>query len=143
MEFKELHSKVAKECMTKLMANPTFYEKAMKNVQSKGKRFDFTLESGEVIKLRSELEFGIATYLKEHNLDFRYEKDPIQYLGTDNRVHSYYIDFYVPSLGLAIEGKPKQLWSRCDTQLKLNEAKKHFNYVMLVAYDLTELDSFI
>lgn len=142
-EFKKQHREVARQFMTQKMSEPEFYEKAMRNIQSKGKRLEFVSFTGEVIKLRSELEYGIATYLKEHNLDFRYEKDPIQYVGLDGRIHSYYVDFYIPSLDLAIEGKPKQLWSRDDTQIKLCEAKKHFKTVMLVAYDLTELDSFI
>lgn len=142
-EFKRQHREVARKFMTEHMADPIFYAKAMKNIKSKGKRFDFEMPNGETIRLRSELELGIANYLKEHNIEFRYEKDPIKYFDSEGNIHSYYIDFYIPSLDIGIEGKPKQLWKREDTQVKLKEAKKHFKTVLLVAYDLTELDSII
>lgn len=142
-EFKALHREVGKRFMTQKMSEPEFFEKAMKNIQSKGKRIDFTMSDGTVIKVRSQLEYNIAKHLTDRGLAFRYEQDPIQYVLPDGTSHTYYVDFYIPSLDLAIEGKPKQLWNRDDTQIKLEEAKKHFSMAILVAYDLTELDSII
>lgn len=137
-EFKDLHRRVAREFMLNRMSDPEFYEKAMNNIRSKGKRVYFTKKNGEVLKLRSQLEYYIAEYLDSINIDFQYEKSSIPY-EINEEIHSYHIDFTIPSLSMAIEGKPESLWDREDTVLKLNAAKKFYSYVLLVGYDLSNL----
>ena len=139
-EFKELHREVGRRTMSKLMSNEDFFWTTVENTKdtSLGKVSTYTTRNGNVLKLRSSIELSIAEYLDKMNLNFEYETKVIPYEKNGNP-RRYLIDFILPDYNIGIEAKPKKLWNDEDTVLKINAAKKYFDKVILVGYDLSEL----
>lgn len=142
-EFKELHRKVGRGTMQRLMSQKGFFPLAKSYKYSLGGWYQYQLKSGKILNLRSKIEYDIAECLDKYNLEFGYETELIPYTDDKGNSHTYYLDFYVPSLDLAVEGKYETAWGTKDTKNKLNLARSKYKNVMLVGSNLTELKWFI
>jgi len=66
----------------------------------------FRKNDGSVIGCRSKLEWDIALFLSQNNIEFEYETLQIKYVSPkDGRVHQYIPDYYLKTYNLIIEGK--------------------------------------
>ncbi len=113
----------------------TIARKRLKNLH---KIKNYTLPSGEVIKLKGYepqfLDFAFNNKLLSEK-DINYSPKRIKYLQ-DNKLRHYYPDFYIPKYNLIIEIKSKYI-AKLQTENNLNNKKQGvldagYNYCLIV-----------
>lgn len=142
-EFKILHREVGRKFMSEKMSTPEGFRLMTKGIKTYGKRVYYTRKDGRVLPLRSHLEECITIKLDSfENLVWEYEAIKIPWTDEEGMSHSYFPDFYLPELGIIIEGKPKSLWEREDSVVRKKAAEKSFKFYF-VDYDTSVIDKII
>ena len=104
--FHNMKSKQLHDMLVELHKNPDWESKLIDAaIASHNGLKEYTLYSGDTVKLRSSWEFLLYEFLVMNNIEFEYEPFAIRY-SFDGGLHRYYPDFFIPQRNLVIEVKP-------------------------------------
>lgn len=104
------------------------------------KRFKITLNN-VTYYMRSTWEIAFATYLNEHNIEFKYEPFAIKY-EFNEKVKTYYPDFYIINSHLVVEIKPYNLCNDLKVQAKkLATEAQGYKFMFITENELNSLNT--
>lgn len=111
------------------------------NKNNRGTMTDYTKNSGEVVRLRSLLEFSIAYRIEELGYEFDYESLSIEYYDTElDKYRRYIPDFLVD--GVIYEVKPQFKWMDQNTIDKVTSAELESYTIHLISSE-KDLDNYL
>lgn len=128
------------ESLRKTFADPEFDRSVFVNKGSNGKNSKTGYYNG--VYFRSSYEEMFIRFCENYNIKLESAANKnhcIKYLASDNKVRSYYPDFYLPESNTTVEIKPISMYEFGENQNKFMAALDSVeNYVIL-----SELDGFI
>lgn len=109
-----------------------------KCLSGSGRKKDYTLPSGKIIKLRG-YEPNFLTYIFSNNLleenEIIYSPPRIQY-SYNNKEHHYYPDFFIPKFNLIIETKSSWILKKQGREKNIEKEKatisKGYNFLLII-----------
>lgn len=144
-EYRKKQSEHSKE-MWKDEEHP---RKVIEGYRTSKKKFPFTFKNGKVLNTRSSYEVKVCGYLETLNIGFEYEKYRFDYYlkedypGYSKGFHSYYPDFYIPSLDIFLEVKPEGLDKYIVNQEKVDSVRSKGKKIYFVTEkEIKSIESF-
>lgn len=141
-KYHDQKSKQCKELLAKLWSDESWKSKQLSKMFD-GSKHEYEDILGNKVHMRSYWEVCLHNYLILKGISYEYEGLKIKYISTDNKEHTYHPDFFIESMNLVLEVKPKMYINNKVNQIKRQVVTDSgYTFKFVTEDELSDLNSF-